>query len=486
MSDIYTILKDAGYEATIGLEVHVQLNTKTKIFSADANGMADEPNSHISAISLGLPGSMPVLNDAAVRKAIHFGLAVGSTINSKIYFDRKSYFYPDLPKGYQTTQDKAPICLAGEVEAYSENWDGEKVQLHHTHLEEDAGKSSHDDPQFTNINLNRAGSPLIEIVTEPCIKSGQIAASFLQEIRRIVRYLGISEANMEKGEFRCDTNISIKRIDSSGLGSKVEIKNMNSFNHVRRAVEFELERQLSEIQNGNAIDVETRTYDPDKNATFGMRFKETLNDYRYFPCPDLPPVEISDDMISAEQVIMEKTPAEVRSRLRDQFKLKETDVALLSADKETAVFANVFIDMVGNAKKAANWIKGPIRAYCKDKGLELKELPRSPEDIAAIAKLELANELTQAAAQTVFLKLMSSADDAMTIAITEGLLSKNEQGDLERIVSEVLLSLPNEVEKYRKGKKQLFGLFMGEVMKKGGRSLNPKQIQEVLRKELSK
>jgi len=485
LSDIYAILKEAGFEATIGLEVHVQLNTATKIFSSDENGMSEEPNSHISAISLGLPGSLPVLNKNAVEKAIQFGLAVGSQINSKICFDRKSYFYPDLPKGYQTTQDKAPICLGGIVEAYSEYWKGETVQVHHTHLEEDAGKSSHDG-EFTDVDLNRAGSPLIEIVTEPCIKSGKVAAAFLQEIRRIVRFLNIGEANMERGELRCDANISIKRIESEILGSKVEIKNMNSFSHVRKAVDFELERQFGLINAGETVTVETRTYDPDKAATFGMRFKETLNDYRYFPCPDLPPVLIPKEEIDQVKSVLKPFPSQVRKTLRSKYDLPEADIAFLCADIETAEFALALFEVSKDFKKANNWMKGIVRAHCVSQNIGIHEFPRSINDLAQLINMETEGDLTRVAAQEVFIAFVDSDLTANQIAEAKGLLSKNDQGELERIVSEVLLSLPQEVEKYQKGKKQLFGLFMGEVMKKGGKSLNPKQIQEVLRKELSK
>jgi len=486
LSDIYGILAASGYEPTIGMEVHVQLNTNTKIFSSDANGMTGHPNAHISAISLGLPGTLPVLNKVAVEKAIMFGLAVNADINPTIYFDRKSYFYPDLPKGYQTTQDKSPICIRGEVEAFSTNWDGTKVQLHHIHLEEDAGKSLHDDPDYTNIDLNRAGAPLIEIVTNPCMKHANVAVAFLQEVRRIVRFLGISEANMEKGELRCDTNISIKKIEGGTLGSKVEIKNMNSFNHVRRAIDFELERQFNLIKDDRKIEVETRTFDPSTGETFGMRFKETLNDYRYFPCPDLPPVEITQEKVASVKARLKKTPKEHREVFRTIYNLSTEDIAQITDDHETAAFTAELIEEVGNAKKAVNWVKGPIRAFCNEKNIRVGELPRAARDIAVIIQMESNSDLTQAAAQVVFGKLMTSEASPLEIARSNDLLTSKDDKQLEQIVSEVLLSLPDEVANYKNGKKQLFGLFMGEVMKKGGRRLDPKQIQALLRKELSK
>lgn len=485
MSDVYAILASSGYEPTIGLEVHVQLNTKTKIFSSDPNGMADEPNTQVSPTSLGLPGSLPVLNEQAVHKAIQFGLAVHAQINSEIYFDRKSYFYPDLPKGFQTTQDKAPICIGGRVEAFEADWEGEEVALHHTHLEEDAGKSSHDNGEFTNIDLNRAGSPLIEIVTEPCIRSGRVAAAFLQEIRRIVRFLDISHANMEKGELRCDANISIKRIGDKKLGHKVEIKNMNSFSHVRKAIDFELARQFELVTNGEQVQVETRTFDVGSGETFGMRFKETLNDYRYFPCPDLPPVMISKEMIHAVKMSMIQTPKEVRDFFRSNYELKESVIAFLCQDSDTSVFAKSLIEATGESSKTINWMQGPIQAYCNDQEIKMTHLPRPVKDIAELIQMEIDEKLTKASAQLLFLKMMNSQKSAEDLAEEEGVLLVDDADELERIVSSVLLSLPREVEQYKQGKKQLFGLFMGEIMKKGGRKLNPKQIQEQLRKELS-
>ncbi len=485
MSSIYTILEQAGYEPTIGLEVHVQLNTATKIFSSDRNGSSEIPNDHIHMVSLGLPGSLPVLNKEAVNKAIQFGLAVDAEINKKIFFDRKSYFYPDLPKGYQTTQDKAPICLRGRVEAFSEKTVGQYVDLHHTHLEEDAGKSVHDEGDDTLIDLNRAGSPLIEIVTEPCIRSGEVAAAFLQEIRRIVRFLNIGNANMEKGELRCDANISIKKKDASELGSKVEIKNMNSFNHVRRAIDFELQRQFELVEKHEEVLVETRTFDPSAGETYGMRFKETLNDYRYFPCPDLPPVLISDEMKEGVRSEMNKTPAVVRQEISGQG-LTVSDVANLASDLATASYALQLIDLVGDAKLVANCIKGPIKGFLNDKGVLINELPRSIQDLGELLLLVKSGEVNASAAmQILFPRFISSQMSAKDLAKEENLIIQTDESGVEQLVKKVLLSLPEEVNRYQKGEKQLFGLFMGALMKQGGRQFDPKQLQSVLRKELS-
>lgn len=487
MSNIYQILDEAGFEPTIGLEVHVQLNTATKIFSSDANGANPEPNEHIHMVSLALPGTLPVLNKAAINKAVQFGMAVDAKINERIYFDRKNYFYPDLPKGYQTTQDKAPICLGGKVEAFSEQLQGVYVALHHTHLEEDAGKSVHDESEDTLIDLNRAGSPLIEVVTEPCIKSGEIAAAFLQEIRRIVRFLEIGNANMERGELRCDANISIKRKEADTLGSKVEIKNMNSFNHVRRAIDFELKRQYDLISHEQEVLVETRTYDPGKGQTYSMRFKETLNDYRYFPCPDLPPVHISATDVAEVKAGMNETPASMRMEMRKKHQLKIADVANLTADPETAHYALKLIALVPDAKLVANWINGPIKAYINEQSSTLDELPRSIEEIASLLKMVKEGKVNASSAmQVLFPKFLANAGTAEELAEKENLLVQTDASGLDELISKVLLSLPAEVERFRKGERQLFGLFMGALMKQGGRQYNPKELQDKLRRELTK
>ena len=486
MNSIYSILDQSGYQPTIGLEVHVQLNTSTKIFSSDQNGSHHEPNRHIHMTSLGLPGTLPVLNRDAVRKAIQFALAVDSEINEKIYFDRKSYFYPDLPKGYQTTQDKAPVCKKGKVEAYSEEISGVFVDLHHVHLEEDAGKSVHDEGSDTLIDLNRAGSPLIEIVTEPCISSGEMAAAFLQEIRRIVRFLGISDANMEKGELRCDANISIRDRQVDQLGNKVEIKNMNSFNHVRKAIDYELSRQFGLIDKGQEVLVETRTFDPTKGRTHGMRLKETLNDYRYFPCPDLPPLYITKETVEELKQNMQMTPSQVRQAFV-KHGLQNKDVASLSADLNVALFALRLIKDVEDAKLVANWVNGPIRAYLNEKEISIEKLPRSMEDFVGLLRLVQEGLVNSSSAmQILFPQFMATDDHPKDIALEEKLLIQSDEAKIEQLVQEVLLTLTTEVSRFKKGEKQLFGLFMGALMKNGGRQYNPKKLQEILRNELSK
>lgn len=487
MLDILQKLDEAGFEATIGLEIHVQLNTESKIFSSDSNAETDEPNTHVSAISLGHPGTLPVLNKAVVEKAILMGLACGSEITRFNYFDRKSYFYPDLPKGYQTTQDKTPICVGGRIPLFGEGLAQEFVNLHHIHMEEDAGKSIHDDGSSTLIDLNRAGTPLIEMVTDPTIKGPDEAAACLQEIRRMVRYLGIGDANMEKGEMRCDTNISIKKKGEAKLGAKVEIKNMNSFNNVRRAAIYELERQLDMVLNGEDIAVETRTFNPDEGKTYSMRFKETMNDYRYFPCPDLPPLQLEESFIDQLRSQAEIQPASFRKRFSEKYQLSDYDIGILTEEKETAEYFNALCEVVNDTKAAANWLNGPIRALLNEGYQSLGDLNLSAERLAELIDLVDSEKVVyKTAVQQLLPELLKGEESPAKLAERMNLLVVKDAGELQSIIQDVLVSLPNEVEAYKKGKKKLIGLFMGEVMKRSRGKASPKDVQEELNKALSK
>ena len=487
MLDILQRLEEAGYEATIGLEIHVQLNTESKIFSSDSNLETDEPNTHVSVISLGHPGTLPVLNEKAVQKAVLMGLACGSDITRHNYFDRKSYFYPDLPKGYQTTQDKTPICVGGQIPLFGERLEQEFVSLHHIHMEEDAGKSIHDDGPSTMIDLNRAGTPLIEMVTNPTIKGPDEAAACLQEIRRMVRYLGIGDANMEKGEMRCDTNISIKKKGDTQLGAKVEIKNMNSFNNVRKAAIYELERQLDLIQKGKEIAVETRTFNPDEGKTYGMRFKETMNDYRYFPCPDLPPLQLEESFIEELKSLAAMQPATYRKKFAEKYQLSDYDLGILTEEKETALYFNALCEQVGDAKSAANWLNGPIRAVLNESNLSLQNLGLTVDRLAELINLVDSRKVVyKTAVQQLLPELLKGDESAANLAERLNLLVVKDTGELQSIIQDVLVSLPNEVEAYRKGKKKLIGLFMGEVMKRSRGKASPKDVQEELNKALTK
>ena len=483
LSKLIQDLRNQGYEATIGLEVHVQLNTESKIFASDPNLSDSEPNTDIGVITLGHPGTLPVLNKRVLEKAILMGLACGSSITRENHFARKSYFYPDLPKGYQTTQDKTPICMGGHVELVEEYLLQEAVSLHHIHMEEDAGKSIHDEGHDTWIDLNRAGSPLIEIVTNPSILGPNEAAIFLQEVRRIVRFLGISEANMEKGEFRCDANISIKPLGIEQLGRKVEIKNMNSFNHVRKAISFEIERQLDLALNDGIIEEETRTFDPNTGKTSGMRFKETMNDYRYFPCPDLPPVILDDELLEELKSRSQKVPAYYRRRFSHDYQLSDYDIQLLVEEKEISEAFLWLCEKGVNPKKTANWINGPYKGFLNESGQDFSDI--SQMQLFDLLKLLESGKLMSASVKKDLLPVLVKSDREVQILAKElNLLLSEDNSSLESVVESVLLSLPQEVASYKRGKKKLFGLFMGEVMKKSRGKANPKDVKSMLIEQL--
>ncbi len=486
MSEIKDLLKAAGYQATIGLEVHVQLNTESKLFAPDSNAITEEPNTHISPITMGHPGTLPMLNEGVLKKAIMMGLACDCEITQKNHFARKNYFYPDLPKGYQITQDKTPICMGGRIALVGEGLSKAYAPLHHIHLEEDAGKSIHDDGPDTLIDLNRAGTPLIEIVTEPAMEEAGEAAAMLQEIRRVVRYLDISGGNMENGELRCDANISIKPVDAEELGNKVEIKNMNSINNVRKAIDFEIRRQLDCVKNQKEILVETRTFDAGNGQTYGMRFKETMNDYRYFPDPDLAPVEISDAYLAEIKSTLPVLPVQQRAKFSEEYQLSDYDVALLTEEKETAGFFDALCQCTQNYKAAANWMNGPLKGLLNDKGMSVTESGLTPERLAALIRLVDENQLSfSIASQRVLPVLVDSEEDALSIATRLNLLMVGNEDELSELIKEVLLSLPDKVAAFKKGKKGLMGLFMGQVMKKSKGKADPKKLQQLLQQALN-
>ena len=486
LTSLKNLLEQSGYQATIGLEMHVQLNTESKLFAPDPNAGTEEPNHHISTITMGHPGTLPLVNEAVLEKAILMGLACGCEITRENHFARKNYFYPDLPKGYQITQDKTPICVGGRVALVGEGLTQEYGELHHIHLEEDAGKSIHDEGTDTLIDLNRAGTPLIEIVTEPAMNNAQEAAAFLQEVRRIVRFLNISGGNMENGELRCDANISIKPINSEKLGNKVEIKNMNSINNVRKAIEFEIRRQLEMVAEQKEILVETRTFDAGNGQTYGMRFKETMNDYRYFPDPDLAPMEISEDYLSEVKASMPALPATLREKFSQEYQLKDYDTALLTEEKETADFFVALCESSPHYKAAANWMNGPVKGLLNEKGLRIEESGLKPARLAGlIAIVEEGKVSFSIASQRILPVLLGSDKGALELATEMNLIMEGDESALSTMIDEVLLSLPDKVKAYRKGKKGLMGLFMGQVMKKSQGKADPKKLQQLLQKALN-
>jgi aspartyl-tRNA(Asn)/glutamyl-tRNA(Gln) amidotransferase subunit B len=482
---------EVRYEAVIGLEVHCQLLTQSKIFAADANAFGAEPNTNISVITLGHPGTLPKLNRKAVDYAIRIGLACGSEITRHNIFARKNYFYPDLPKGYQLSQDKGPICVGGGILVKAKDPEtGQSyqttIQLHHIHLEEDAGKSIHDGDEWaTQLDYNRAGTPLIEMVTDPCIRTADEAGQYLTEVRRLVRYLDICDGNMEEGSLRCDVNVSIRPRGATNLGTKVEVKNLNSIRNVMRAVDSEFKRQVEVVESGGRIIQETRTFDASTGLSYAMREKETMNDYRYFPDPDLTPVVISDAWLADIQSRMPMLPAELYQKFTTHYALPDYDAALLTDSKELADYYEAVCGHTANYKAASNWIMGPVKSQLTEKMLRDRQFPISAERLASLIGLVDNGTISQTAAQQVLTLLIAQPDaTAEELAKTHGLIQNRNTDALQSLVEEVLTAWPDKVAQYHKGKKNLLGMFVGEVMKKSKGSADPKLVNELVTKTL--
>ena len=474
------------YKVVVGLEVHVQLSTQSKIFSAEAAAYGSPPNTHISAITLGHPGTMPKLNREIVEYAIKMGLACQCDIIRHTIFDRKNYFYPDLPKGYQIMQDKTPICQGGEISIRTTRGE-RRVKLHHIHMEEDAGKLLHlaDEPE-TLVDLNRAGVGLIEIVTEPDIHTSEEAYVLLTEIRKMVRYLDICDGNMEEGSMRCDANVSVMLREATALGKKVEVKNMNSIRNVQRAIEHEATRQITEIERGNAIISETRTFDATLGTTAGMRTKEELNDYRYFPEPDLSPLEVSDTWLADIQASMPTLPYEYRQKFVEEYQLPDYDAEVLTDTKESAQYFEELCRHTRHYKAASNWMMGPIRSHLNDTSRGIKEFSISPEQIVALIKLVGQGTVSFAvASQRLFPALLAEPQRSVKqLAESLNVLQDSNVDRLQPLIEDVLDTFPDKVIAYRRGKRGLLGMFMGELMKRSRGKANPKLANELLRKAL--
>ena len=474
------------YEVVVGLEVHVQLSTQSKIFSAEATAYGSPPNTHISAITLGHPGTMPKLNKRVIEYAIKMGLACQCRITRYNIFDRKNYFYPDLPKGYQIMQDKTPICQGGEIPVRTSK--GERgIKLHHIHMEEDAGKSLHleNEPE-TSVDLNRAGVALIEIVTEPDIRTSEEAYALLTEIRRIVRYLDICDGNMEEGSMRCDANVSVMLHGATELGKKVEVKNMNSIRNVQRAIDHEVARQITETERGHEIISETRTFDATRGTTAGMRTKEELNDYRYFPEPDISPLEVSDAWLSDIQASMPTLPYEYRQKFMKEYGLPDYDAEVLTDTKENARYFEKLCQYTRYYKAASNWMMGPVRSYLNDTSQSIEEFSISPKQIATLVELVEQETVSFAvASQRLFPALIAEPQRSVKqIAETLNVLQDSNVENPRPLIEDVLHTFPDKVAAYKKGKKGLLGLFMGELMKRSQGKANPKMANELLRKTL--
>ena len=475
-----------NYKVVVGLEVHIQLSTQSKIFSADATTYGSPPNTNISAITLGHPGTLPKLNKQVIEYAIKMGLACRCAIVRRTIFDRKNYFYPDLPKGYQIMQDKTPICQGGEIPI--KTLEGErKIKLHHIHMEEDAGKSMHleHEPE-TLVDLNRAGVALIELVTEPDIHSSEEAYAMLTEIRKMVRYLDICDGNMEEGSMRCDANVSVMLNEATELGKKVEVKNMNSIRNVQRAIEYEVERQITKLENGEAIVSETRTFDAAQGTTTSMRTKEDLNDYRYFPEPDLSPLEVSDAWLADIRASMPTLPYEYRRKFVKDYQLPDYDAEVLTDTKQSARYFEKLCQHTHHYKAASNWMMGPVRSYLNETSYTIEGFLIPPKSMAALIDLVAQGTISFAvASQHLFPALLAEPQRPVKqMAEALNLLQDSNVSNLQPLIEDILHTFPDKVIAYQGGKKGLLGMFMGELMKRSHGKANPKLANELLRKAL--
>ena len=480
-------LSEHDFELVSGLEIHVQLNTKTKIFSGDSASFGAAPNQNISTVSLALPGALPKLNKEVVEKAVRIGLALNCTINQINHFDRKNYFYADLPKGYQITQDSQPICINGFLEIELADGGRKKIGINRIHLEEDAGKSIHDqDDQYSLVDLNRAGVPLIEIVTEPDIRSAEEASVLLSEIRKLVRHLNVSDGNMEEGSLRCDANISIREAGSTAFGTRCEVKNLNSMRNVRRAMEFEYGRQVEVVSKGGEIIQSTLNFDADQGTTAPMRTKEEANDYRYFADPDLQPVHISDQWLEKIKSSMPELPNEISSRLMSEFKISKQDAALFAEDLALLNYFNLASSTVNTKKSLINWLIGPIRALLNEKAVGIENFAVDPEQLASVINLVEEKKISQQIAiQQLLPALENKADiDAEKIAASLNLLITENGDELNTFVEEVFNKYPQQIEAYKKGKKGVLGLFVGEVMKLAHGKADARKLNELIIEKL--
>ncbi len=478
------------WEVVIGLEVHVQLNTKSKIFSGSSTAFGAAPNSQASAVDLALPGTLPVLNEQALKKAILFGLAIDADICMASVFDRKNYFYPDLPKGYQTTQMDFPIVGPGIVTINLADGSSRDIRVHHAHLEEDAGKSLHEDYHgMTGIDLNRAGTPLIEIVSEPDMRSAEEAVAYLRKIHSIVTYLDISDGDLSQGSLRCDANVSVRPKGQAEYGTRAEIKNINSFRFVERAIKVETQRQIELIEDGGKVKQETRLYDSDKNETRGMRSKEEANDYRYFPCPDLLPVIVEQDLIDQLKTTMPELPDAKRQRFEEAYGLSSYDAALLTTERAIADYFESATSAAGDAKLAANWVNGELSAALNRDNLGIANSPVSAEQLGGLIQRIVDNTISGKIAKQVFEAIWNGeGDSADAIIDSKGLKQVSDTGALSAMVDEVLAANPDQVAQFRgadEGKrKKMLGFFVGQIMKASKGQANPGVINKLLNEKL--
>jgi aspartyl-tRNA(Asn)/glutamyl-tRNA(Gln) amidotransferase subunit B len=488
-------MQNTQYETVIGLETHIQLSTKSKIFCADDAQFGAAPNTQVSVISLAHPGTLPRVNKKALESAIKLGLALGCDISHYTAFDRKNYFYADLPKGFQTTQDKHPICIGGAVgisplSANVVQFEPRNIRLHHIHLEEDAGKSIHDqDPNESLIDLNRAGVPLVEIVSEPDLRGPDEVAAYMENLRKLVRWLDISDGNMEEGSLRCDVNISVRKIGATSYGNRCEIKNMNSMRFAKKAIEFEVARQIEVIENGGTVTQQTRGFDPASGTTFALRDKENAHDYRYFPEPDLPPILLTAADIAEIKKTMPTLPEAMQSILQTRFGLSEYDVRQLTQDRDTADYFLKIVEKISGTlvKPLAKLIINQILPFCEINNLKINQFSLNESQIDAyLLMIEDGKIAASLAHQKLFPVLIREKNKTpLEIAENLNLLQSNETDFVKTIVMQVIASNPEKVKEYQKGKKGLIGFFMGEVMKLSKGKAEPKETTRLLNEHLS-
>ena len=473
------------WEAVIGLEVHTQLATKSKIFSGAATAYGAEPNRQACAIDLGLPGVLPVLNAEAVRMAVMLGLAIDATVARRSVFARKNYFYPDLPKGYQISQYELPVVARGHLDILVDGV-AKRIGITRAHLEEDAGKSLHEDFHgLSGIDLNRAGTPLLEIVSEPDLRSAQEAVAYLKKLHQLVVWLGICDGNMQEGSFRCDANVSVRPKGQEQFGTRAEIKNVNSFRFVERAIEYEIERQIELIEGGGRVVQETRLYDPDRDETRSMRGKEEANDYRYFPDPDLLPLVIEDSFIDQLRASLPELPQAAFARFVRDYGLPDYDAATLTAERATAGYYEALVAATGGearlcAKLCANWVMGDLAAALNRAGLPIGESPVPAEALAGLLGRVLDGTLSGKLAKEVFAAMWAGEGTADAIIAARGLVQLTDSSAIDTLIDGILAASPKQVEQYRAGQDKLFGFFVGQVMKASKGKANPQQVNERL------
>jgi aspartyl-tRNA(Asn)/glutamyl-tRNA(Gln) amidotransferase subunit B len=475
------------WEAVIGLEIHAQLATRSKIFSGSSTAYGAAPNTQANLVDLGYPGVLPVLNGEAVRMAIRFGLATRSRIAARSIFARKNYFYPDLPKGYQISQYERPVAEHGSLDIVLEDGTRKTIGITRAHLEEDAGKSLHEDFHgLTGIDLNRAGTPLLEIVSEPDLRSAKEAVAYMKKVHTLVRYLGICDGNMQEGSFRCDANVSVRPRGTEKLGTRAEVKNLNSFRFVERAINFEIERQVELLEGGDKVVQETRLYDPDRGETRSMRTKEEANDYRYFPDPDLLPLVIEPAMVEDVRRSMPELPDEKAARFASEYGLSAYDAGVLTASRELAdYYETVAARLGGDPKLAANWVMGELSGALNRDNLDVTQSRVSADALAALLGRIRDNTISGKIAKEVFEAMWTEGKSADQVIEARGLKQITDTSAIERAIDEVMAKNPQQLADYRSGKEKLFGFFVGQVMKATQGKANPAQLNELLKRKLS-